>query len=211
MKIKNLLDSQLSGSLNDGYYVAYYPHLGKSVIKRKPGKNKSKDWSDEKIKRTTRFGELSVFASRNLKNIISEIWNSYHPNCDNGYHQFMRNNKHAFNAIGEIVDYSLLQASIGDLQMPLNLRLFNQPKRDEYLLEWTSLNERTRQRESDILVIATLDKKRYFKMLYTNYTRKENRAIITLDKSDRECGCVYVFFANKQKFEFSNSIALSLK
>lgn len=211
MKMKNLLDSQLSGSLNDGYYVAYYPHLGKSVIKRKPGKQNRKKWTEQKIKRNTRFGILSTFASVNSQSVIKTIWNSYHPTCVNGYHQFMRNNKHAFNSSGEIVDYALLQVSIGDLPMPHNLKLFNQPQRDKYLLEWTSLGEDMRKRDADILVFATLRNNKRFVMNYTEYRRRDKKAIINIEKCDRECKYIYVFFTNKEKFEYSNSIAVTLK
>lgn len=206
MKIKGDLGAHLSGKLNNGYYAAYYSDRGKSYLKSIPQRPKNKEWTEKQLNARKRLASIAKFSKNNMETLIRPIWKKYHVGNSTGYNLFQKENKHAFDSLGELIDKSLIHASIGDLPMPKNLHLEKDVKNHLALIYWDYSPLMGHQR--DELYIAAFKYERFILPTDTKTHREETICMINLPEYIKEGDYLYIFFANTNHESFTNSIAL---
>ncbi|MGB5989677.1 MAG: hypothetical protein WBG43_08055 [Marinifilaceae bacterium] len=209
MRTKTNMASLLSGSLQNGYYLAH--QNGKLFLKKRPKKKNKEEWSDKQQIMQTRMSCMSKFASHNLHNLIRPIWNTYKLNGISGYPLFIKSNKQAFAANGKIFDYSLLMVSIGSLPLAYNASINIQKDSNKFTVKWECDEFAVHSSLFDFFSYALIDKSNKIHVFHTDTYRESKEINLESNKKLENGDCVYVFFSSKQRDKFSNSLALKVK
>ena len=123
-----------------------------------------------------------------------------------GYHLFLKLNTNAFGE-DEFIDYSLLTFAQGALQLPFNFQLAGSGS-SRVELEWTNNNEQTTAKGSDRLLVAAVFPDEPFRVVMlpeTGATRKDEYAVIPLEKNIDGDVQLYCFFASSDLQDFSDN------
>ncbi|MGB5989173.1 MAG: hypothetical protein WBG43_05500 [Marinifilaceae bacterium] len=211
MKLQGKLGSIGSGNLNKDTYVAYYHKMGISVIKNKPKRKRNSEFSDKQIQARRRFTIISKFTFANKTAIIKPIWNLSPENTSSGYNLFKKYNSKAFAADGEIIDPSVLYASIGSLPLPINIDINSSEDKHSLQVSWSEDKSNYKNQYENTLVYCTLVDEDFFNITYTDVKRKDLSTTIEIKRLDDLNDYIYIFFTNKDRSAFSNSRALRFK
>lgn len=210
MKVKGIVSPQLSGEFSKTHYVAYYPHLGVSIIKKKPTRKKNKKPSTTQLNQSNKFTSMIHFAKRNLRHLIRPIWKKYNMDSCTGYHLFLKKNKYAFSADGETFNKANVFASVGELPNEFDYKIILSEDESHIDIKWTCDINNTRSRMLDTLCLGFFKDERYIDLHFTDIKRQTGEAVINNKFKLKKCDYIYLFFRSYDKSKYSESIAICL-
>ncbi len=147
-----------------------------------------------------------VKLARSLKsNIIRPIWNKKSGNIS-GFNLFVRKNVKYFAADGIIADYDNFLFSVGDLPLPENIVIENNPAGNGAIeISWTDNSGVDIAASTDRLRVAALNVNEPLVITGLNVTRSAIQATVQLPYVAGDTVHVYLFFEDEEGATFSDS------
>ena len=154
--------------------------------------------TEEQQKQRTRLKFVCKFYSYAMQEpLLKEVWRAAAvPTPYDRYVLFRKVNMNACTADFTIGDYTQLHLAQGTLAKPLNMR-FDLDEGDNLIVTWENHLDYLDSRADDELRIAFLRGDSYVAQVMgpTGATRKEERAVVPLERKDGRSLYLYVFFA----------------
>lgn len=174
-----------------------YVVKGQNRVRATPLRYKDAN-TEEQQKQRTRLKFVCKFYSYAMQEpLLKEVWRAAAvPTPYDRYVLFRKVNMNACAADFTIGDYTQLHLAQGTLAKPLNMR-FDLDESDNLIVTWENHLDYLASRADDELRIAFLRGDSYVAQVMgpTGATRKEERAVVPLERKDGRPLYLYVFFA----------------
>lgn len=174
-----------------------YVVKGQNRVRATPLRYKDAN-TEEQQKQRTRLKFVCKFYSYAMQEpLLKEVWRAAAvPTPYDRYVLFRKVNMNACTADFTIGDYTQLHLAQGTLAKPLNMR-FDLDESDNLIVTWENHLDYLASRADDELRIAFLRGDSYVAQVMgpTGATRKEERAVVPLERKDGRPLYLYVFFA----------------
>lgn len=174
-----------------------YVVKGQNRVRATPLRYKDAN-TEEQQKQRTRLKFVCKFYSYAMQEpLLKEVWRAAAvPTPYDRYVLFRKVNMNACTADFTIGDYTQLHLAQGTLAKPLNMR-FDLDESDNLIVTWENHLDYLALRADDELRIAFLRGDSYVAQVMgpTGATRKEERAVVPLERKDGRPLYLYVFFA----------------
>ena len=174
-----------------------YVVKGQNRVRATPLRYKDAN-TEEQQKQRTRLKFVCKFYSYAMQEpLLKEVWRAAAvPTPYDRYVLFRKVNMNACMADFTIGDYTQLHLAQGTLAKPLNMR-FDLDESDNLIVTWENHLDYLASRADDELRIAFLRGDSYVAQVMgpTGATRKEERAVVPLERKDGRPLYLYVFFA----------------
>jgi hypothetical protein len=161
--------------------------------------------SEKQVKQRTKFAACVAFAKLIIDTIIRPIWNKKAVKMS-GFNLFTKTNLSAFNADGDIGDYSQLQVSVGDLPLPENIVIADDAETEGGVsITWEDNSGTGSALASDELRILAISNGEVNVLQDIEITRETESAKVLLPYGAGVEVQVYVFFESVENYIFSPS------
>ena len=204
-KVKNGLDSQISGKVGTTVYVQL---KGKTVVRSLPRVKKNKR-SALQILNQQRFKSINSFCRQFKYTVIPQIWN---PAWDNmGYAWFVKHNTPAFDKEGLLTDLSLVKLSCGKLLLPPELQV-HAKEGDPTLMDvsWQYETSISGLQRRDELMAIVYGEGTFSDIISTGILRGHLQGSITLPDEPAAASHLYLFFCSKDRRYYSESACFAV-
>ena len=185
-----------------------YVVKGQNRVRATPLRYKDAN-TEEQQKQRTRLKFVCKFYSYAMQEpLLKEVWRvAAVPTPYDRYVLFRKVNMNACTADFTIGDYTQLHLAQGTLAKPLNMR-FDLDKSDNLIVTWENHLDYLASRADDELRIAFLRGDSYVAQVMgpTGATRKEERAVVPLERKDGRPLYLYVFFAAPDGSAYSDDM-----
>ncbi|MGF7139776.1 DUF6266 family protein [Roseimarinus sediminis] len=161
--------------------------------------------SEKQVKQRTKFAACVAFAKLIIDTIIRPIWNKKAVKMS-GFNLFTKTNLSAFNADGDIGDYSQLQVSVGDLPLPENIVIADDAETEGGVsITWEDNSGTGSALASDEFRILAISNGEVNVLQDIEITRETESAKVLLPYGAGVEVQVYVFFESVENYIFSPS------
>ncbi len=205
VKIKSGLFKDAQGQ-HDGMVI--YQRGGKTFGRKLPSYDGNAG-SSTRSKQNARLSSVVTLYQSIKSTFLIYSWNreAHNRNVSSGYNLFVRENIKAFDTEYNVGDFSLLQLTVGDLQIPFHLQQQEAPE-GVFSIIWGNTPCGYDRRNKDELVLAVIYDNEPFRVQIienTGITRDIGVANIPLEQPEATEAHVYAFFTNADKDSFTNS------
>lgn len=181
----------------------------KTYARQVPSYDGNKDSETRTIQNTRMSSVVTLYQS--IKGTFAEIaWRieARRLLLKSGYNYFVKTNLNAYSNNYTVGDFALLFMTVGQLQIPFNLRRQESPV-GTLALTWEVSPWMGKRREKDRLGIAVIYDNEPFRVEFiesTGITRQEGEATLQFGRPGASAAHVYCFFMNETQSEFTNSM-----
>jgi hypothetical protein len=189
----------ISGKLES---VVFVQREGMTYIRKLPEYTKS-SWTPRQKLHRERFRLVNDFCRKHQMKIIVPIWNLV-PGKGSGYNRFLKANMPAFGLDGQLADRGMLHFSDGILPLPFHL-MVEKVKDENYKINvsWDNGSFTSGYYDLDELMMVPAYSEGFGEPVTTGVRRKAAHASIDLTASTSEVEAVYLFFASKDRMQYS--------
>lgn len=206
-QIKDIFGAGISGKLNQ---VVFYQRKGKTFVRALPVR-KNKTDSPAQLLNKKRFGAMLRFSQLFKFVVIPQIWNQASKTLT-GNQLFMKTNKGAFDAEGNIPDPKQLQLSTGKLHLPEELRVKTTGEGSTIMnVSWYPDFGGGDLAWWDELLVVASGEGQYSGIQSTGIHRGENAGSFELPKLEATISHLYLFFGSLDKRHYSESQCFELE
>lgn len=205
-QVKDIFGTGISGKLNQ---VVFYQRNNKTFVRAMPVR-KNKICSPAQLLNKQRFGAMLRFTQQFKYVVIPQIWNHASKTLT-GQQLFMKTNKAAFDAEGNIPDRKTIQLSTGKLNLPQGMVV--KPRQDGSQLINVSWCPDMGTRELaywDELMVISYGEGQYSEIKATAIRRGENAGAFALPELETAISHFYLFFGSLDKRHYSESQCFEL-
>ena len=205
-QVKDIFGTGITGTLNQ---VVFYQRNGKTFIRSRPVRHKTND-SPAQLLNKQRFSAMQAFARQFKFVIIPRIWDLASRTLT-GRQLFMKTNKGAFDAQGNITDPQKVQLSTGKLTLPPGLAI--QPLNDgsqRISVSWYPDSNGGKLAYWDELLVIGYGKGQYSDIKATAIRRGEKGGVFELPELQEPLTHLYLFFGSLDNRHYSESICMEL-
>lgn len=179
-----------------GSYMRSAPHYSKS------------SWTKNQGAHRERFKKVSTFARQFKETVIAQVWNDPRERVS-GHGRFLKANMQAFSAQGELIDPTMIQLSIGELELPQELQLVKPEMQGSPIeVSWPSTGSGVRSR--DELMVVSAGEGFYSDILNTGILRSQKGGSFVLPELKAEATHLYLFFGSRDRRSYSGSECFAL-
>lgn len=206
-QIKDIFGAGISGKLNQ---MVFYQRRGKTFVRALPVR-KNKPDSPAQLLNKQRFAAMNQFAKLFKYVVIPQIWNQASRTLT-GKQLFIKTNKGAFDAQGNIPDPKQIQLSIGKLRLPQDMKVTLQGEGSTAMnVSWFPDFGTGELPWWDELMVIGAGEGQYSGILSTGIRRGQNAGSFELPELNAPISHLYLFFCSLDKRHYSESICLELK
>lgn len=204
-QVKDIFGTGISGKINQ---VVFYQRKGKTYIRSLPVRHHKND-SPAQILNRQRFGAMLSFVKQFKFVVIPQIWNQASRSLT-GNQLFIKTNKGAFDAQGNIPDPGKIQLSIGRLHLPDGIKVT--PQEDPLLMgvSWYPDAAVGGVAYWDELMAISYGEGQYSDLKATDIHRGENSGVFELPPLTIPISHLYLFFGSMDKRHYSESICFEI-
>ena len=205
-KIKSSIDAIVSGKVGP---VVFYQLRGKSYVRTVQVRKKD-SWTPKQKLMRQRFGRVGKLWNQLKSTHVAEIWNLASEEM-NGYAYFMKLNLPAFSPEGSLTNPRELQLSTGKLRLPLDLTASRHAAGSSTVeVSWANDPNLKAVRLQDELMMVSYANGIYSVLSPTGLERSAQSGTFTLPVKPASATHVYLFFASKDKLEYTESVCFEL-
>lgn len=204
--VKDVFGTGISGKLNQ---VVFYQRRGKTFVRALPVR-KNKISSPAQLLNKQRFSAMLRFTQLFKYVLIPQVW-SQASRTLTGQQLFMKTNKGAFDAEGNIPDRKIIQLSTGKLELPFGIVI--KPKQDGSPLinvSWFPDAGSGDLAWWDELMVIGYGDGQYSEIKATAIRRGQNGGAFELPELKAAISHLYLFFGSLDKRHYSPSICFEL-
>jgi hypothetical protein len=205
-KVKGGIESMLSGKFGNMVFVQSY---GKTYMRSAPKRKKDAS-TPAMLLNQKRFGEVIRFCSEFKSTVIPQIWNLAAVGTS-GYRLFQKTNSPAFAKDGSLMDPKLIRLSTGKLILPQGFTA-GKPELGGSVIEvsWQEdLHLGGIHLQDELMVISSGDGQ-YSDIKATGILRGNLNGSFELPELSAPATHVYLFFASKDRRDYSESICFEV-
>lgn len=205
-RITNIFGTGIVGKLGN---TVFYQYKGKNCMRSLPVRNNN-NWTPKQQQNNRRFAAMVHFSQLFKYEVIPQIWNQASKSL-NGPQLFIRTNKQAFDAEGQLTDPALVQVSTGKLHLPLGIRLSQQAE-DPRLVDvrWLPDFGGGDMAQWDELLVIAHGQGAYSPIQATGIRRGTNAGRFELPEMKGTITHLYLFFCSLDKRQYSESTCMEL-
>lgn len=204
-QIKDIFGGGISGTLNQ---VVFYQRKGKTFVRSRPiRKNKSSSPAQQLNKQ--RFGAMLRHTQLLKYVVIPQIWNQA-SRALTGQQLFMKTNKAAFDADGNIPDPKAMQLSIGKLHLPQEMAIKPIEGSTRMSVSWYPDFGGGDLAWWDELMVIASGEGQYSDIGSTSIHRGENMGSFELPELKSAITHLYLFFGSLDKRHYSGSVCFEV-
>ena len=222
----------LSGSIEGLVFVR---RDGETHMRSMPRKRKEGEWSEKQKKARIGFSTVIKYARLHKEKVIVPIWNKAAKDLKmSGYNLFVKANRAAFDALGNVGHPELLHFSTGSLALPYRLWAeANAENPHSMAVSWTDHLAGSKSGNDSLIAVIYQNKAKEVadtgvkrktvkltrsaeiwkecKLVDTGFTRKDGKA--TIENPTPDAGDVYLvlFFWNKGLDQYSDDQVFAIK
>jgi len=205
-KIKSSIEAMVSGKIGP---VVYYQLRGKQYVRTVPDRKKD-SWSPQQKLHRQRFSKVIQLWKQLKSTRIAQIWKLATQEM-NGYVYFMKINMPAFGPDGSLTNPRELQLSTGKLRLPLDLAASRQAAGSSTIeVSWENDLNLKAVRLHDELMMVSYANGVYSVLSPTGLERSAQSGTFTPPVKPVNATHVYLFFASKDKLEYTESVCFEL-
>lgn len=205
-QIKDIFGSGISGKLNQ---VVFYQRKGKTYVRALPIR-KNKTVSPTQLKNKQRFGAMLKFARLFKYVVIPQIW-SLASKTLTGNQLFIKTNKGAFDADGNIPDVTVVQLSTGKLYLPDGIVVKRKEEGSSTMLvSWYPDSGGGATAYWDELMVISYGEGIYSDIKATAIHRGENGGTFEPYELETSTSHLFLFFGSLDRRHYSPSICFEL-
>lgn len=206
-QIKDIFGAGISGKLNQ---VVFYQRKGKTFVRALPIRKNKTDSPAQRLNKQ-RFGAMLRFAQQFKYVLIPQIWNQASKSLT-GTQLFMKTNKGAFDAEGQLPDPRLVQLSIGKLHLPQELAVKPAGEGSTLMnVSWYPDFGGSDLAWWDELLVVASGEGQYSDIHSTGIHRGENAGSFEIPQMEVPISHLYLFFGSLDKRHYSESQCFELR
>ena len=222
----------LSGSIEG---LVFVKGKDNSYMRSMPRVRKASEWTDKQRDARRGFQSMIKFANAHKTNVIVPIWNKAAKDLKmSGYNLFVKANRAAFDALGNVGHPELLHFSTGSLALPYRLWAeANAENLHSMAVSWTDHLAGSKSGNDSLIAVIYQNKAKEVadtgvkrktvkltrsaeickecKLVDTGFKRKDGKA--TIENPTPDAGDVYLvlFFWNKGLDQYSDNQVFAIK
>jgi hypothetical protein len=184
--------------------MIYYLFRGKLCVRKKPKKYRDAK-STPQVKNRNRFQILNAWSRMVLDPVNKAIWNKNKMKLT-PLQCFTKKNNPAFNKNGEIEFYEKLHFSLGNIDLPMDMK-FEMADRDQKLmsLNWNPTICTRKEKPDDKLRIVAIHGSEYSLIPDINSFRIDSSALFTIPGDDCTEVHLFAYFFNQSNYNSSST------
>lgn len=184
--------------------VVFFQLNGETFVKTVQ-KRERDSWTPAQQLHRERFAQACQLWRQIKYSQIPEIWNCGAQKM-NGYALFIKTNMPAFAGDGSLIDVRMLMLSTGKLPSPQEFTAQRkEPNQPWITVAWQNKAQPKGERLEDELMAICYTGDAFTDMMATNIRRKEIGGVFELPKINAPVTHVYLFFASRDRKEYSES------
>ena len=185
----------LSGSIEG---LVFVKGKYKTYMRSMPRERKASEWSEKQKETRSGFKSVVRFAVKHKKKVVVPIWNKAAEDLNmSGYNLFVKANRAAFDAQGNVGKPELLHFSTGALALPYRLWAEADAQNPQSIsVSWT--DQLAGSANGDDCLMAVIYQNGDKGIVNTGFTRKEEKAILANPTPDAGEVYLYLFLWNKE-------------
>ena len=185
----------LSGSIEG---LVFVKGKKRTYMRSMPRERKASEWSEKQREARNGFREVIKFAARHKKKVIFPIWNKAAEDLAmSGYNLFVKSNRAAFDAQGNLSKPELLHFSTGTLALPYRLCAeADVQDPNSIVVSWTDQLAGSLNGDDCLMAVVYQDGDKG--IVNTGFTRKDGKATIANPTPEKGEVHLFLFFWNKE-------------
>jgi len=207
-RVTNGIGMYLSGSI-EGLVFVKGKHA--TYMRALPRLRTASEWSEKQKQARKGFGSVNSFAKEHKLEVIVPIWNKAAQNMAmSGYNLFVKNNRAAFDAQGNVNNPALLHFSKGELALPYRLWAEKDAQNPGSIsVSWT--DQLSGSANGDDCLMAVTYQNGDKGIVDTGFTRKEGKATLANPTSQAGDVFLFLFFWNPRLDQYSDNQVFAIK
>lgn len=198
----------LSGSIEG---LVFVKGKGRTYMRSTPRAREASEWTQKQKEARNGFREVVKLAVSHKQNLIVPIWNKAAQNLNmSGYNLFIKTNRAAFDAQGNLSKPEMLRFSTGPLALPYRLWAEADAQNPGSIsLSWT--DQLAGSSNGDDCLMAVVYQNGDKGVFNTGFTRKEGKAVLANPTPQDGDVYLYLFFWNQEQEMYSADQAFAIK
>jgi hypothetical protein len=190
----------LSGNIEGLVFVR---RKGETYMRAMPRKRKASEWSERQKEARNGFSAVIQYARLQKKDMIVPIWNKAVKNMTmSGWNLFIKSNRAAFDALGQLHDPLKLHFSTGRLPLPEKIKAGTDTENPSQIaVSWTDQMAGTEYGYDSLMAVIYQDGAN--KVVDTGAKRWDCKATIENPTPEAEVVYLYLFFWNEKRDSYS--------
>lgn len=200
-RVKKYLGENVSGKAGN---MVFYRLNGETYV-RGVQKRENASWSPTQESHRERISQVSQLWRKIKYSQIPAIWNLGDQKM-NGYALFIKTNMPAFATDGSLIDARMLQLSTGKLPLPQDFDAQRKdPDKSLISISWQNKAQPKGERLEDELIAVSSTEDAFTDVMGTGIRRKDLGGTFALPAINVPITHIYLFFASKDRKEYSES------
>lgn len=205
-RFTNLLGNGITGKLGN---TVFYQYKGKNCMRSMPVR-RNEACSPLQAQNKLRFAAMQKFAKLFKYVLIPQIWNQASKSLS-GYQLFIKTNKVAFDAQGNITDLKKVKLSVGKLHLPEGIKLVPREAGSRVMdISWFPDNTGGDTAYWDELLVIVAGEGIFSDIKATGIRRGLNNGTFEIPELQATITHLYLFFGSLDKRNYSESVCVGI-